>query len=121
RILMSRLPLKHDILYLTILIAVNLTVSQDHVRRDLPLHHTGFLGVSAHIIHLVPLLQILSHRLSVEKDDRDVTFPGKIDDLRRISPVYQVHTEDIASRIDQFSHLIILRPLRARRIPDRYD
>ena len=108
---MPRFPLKHHILYLSVLIAVDPAVLLNHVSRDLSLHHTGLLSVRAHVIHLVPLLQILRHRLSVEEDDRHITFSGKIDDLRRISPVHQIYTQDITSGIDQFSHLIILCPL----------
>ena len=114
---MSRLPLQHHILNLSVLIAVHMFITPDQVSRQRALHHPGLLCVCAHIVQLFPLHHILRNRLPVKKDNRDILFPGEIDNLRRIRPVYQVDTEDIAARVNQFLYLIILRPFCPRRIP----
>ena len=118
---MAGLSLQHYILDLPVVISVDPAVRKNHLSRHFALHHAGLLCLRADIIHPFPLQQILRHRLPVKKDNRDVLFPGKVYDLRRIRPVYEINAEYIAPRINQLLHLIVLRSLRACCVPHRHD
>ena len=116
-ILVSGLPLEHDILNRTIPIPVY-HATLDRFRCQLPLHRAGFEGIGPHIIELIPALQIILHQLTVEKDDRYIRIPRCVDDLGRCRTVDQIYADHVEVRGDHVAHLFVLLRLTLRGIID---
>ena len=110
---MSRFPFQNYILNFSVLIVIYLTVLPYHFNSQLSLQHTGLLCICANVIKPVPLPHIFRNRFSVKKYNRHIMFFCNIYNFRRICPIYQIHTKDVASCIYQLFHLVILRALRS--------
>ena len=67
---MTCLTLKKYILNLSVLISIYCVIVSYHICCNLTLHHTRLSGISAYIIQLIPLHQILSHWLSIKENNR---------------------------------------------------
>ena len=116
-ILVSSLPLEHDILNRAVPIPVH-RAALDRIYCQLPLHLSRNEGIGPHIKELIPALQIILHQLTIEKDDRHIRIPCRIDDLGRCRPVDQIDTDHIEIRCDHVAHLFVLLRLALRGIID---
>ena len=110
-ILMSGLAFQKNILYLAITVAIHFAVLLYITCRNLTLHITRFFCVTANIVELFPLHQVITHRLSVEKDHWYITLPCRLDDICRCGSVYKIHTQHIAACIYHLINYLVLLTL----------
>ena len=116
---MARLALQHHILQDPVAVAVQgggfLFPCLQH---DLALEDPGPVRLGAHVIGLVPAVQVLFHRLAVEEDNGHPGGLGLVHDHRRGGPVHQVDTDHVIVLLQETVHLLVLGGLAAAGVSD---
>ena len=118
-ILVAGLPLQHHILEHTVPVPVHpLPVLLPLLPHDLPLKDPGLLPSGPHIVGFLPPLEVLLHRLAVEKDHRNTGLLRFVHDHGRRGAVHHVDAQHIAAPVQKAVHLLHLEGLVALAVGD---
>ena len=117
---MSWFPFQHDVLEHAVAAAVPAyRVRLSGIQYQLSLEGAALLSAGSYIEGLVPALDVLIHWLAVEEDQRHALRFGFVNDHRRRSPVYDVHTQHVTAPRKEAVYLSHLGGLVASAIGDQ--